>query len=353
MNFIEDEGVHRIDCAIPFRLRPIIPSYTLFHLSSELAARGFDLKADPKWRPLLELHQFRKPARLSFSEVQVLIQMAVDETSDPNLGLAVGLRQSIGSLGPLSSALLTSPTLRSALAVGIRYHRLSGSLIELNQSFVGNGEIYLSINERYFGATISGFVMQEFFGCFSRASRYLCRGNSPFRNVSTIFEMADRTPLEEAFACPVETGARSNEIVMSSEALDYPLETADAYAHSEVIDLLDSLIRATEAQQDFLEQTERALVKSIKTPPSVNALARQLGTSERTLRRRLSEVGTSYSELIEKLRVDHAIQLLHNGKLSVKQISSQVGFTDPRSLRRLMMARVGMSATKLRRRVDI
>ncbi|WP_142781858.1 AraC family transcriptional regulator [Agrobacterium sp. T29] len=353
MALIDDMSIDGNGLELPPKSRPITPSHILFHLSTELLSRGFDLHADPRWRFLCELNQSRKPARVSFSQAEVLIQNALDATNDPNLGLAVGLRQSFGSLGLLSSALLSSPTLRSALAVGMKYHRLSGSLIELDQSCAENGDIHLSINVRHVGTTISRFVMQEFCGGFSRVSHYLHRGKSPFRHVSMIFQMMDKTPLEEAFACPVETGVARNEIVMSAEALDYSLETADAYALSEVIDVLEALTHAAKAERGFLEQTEQTLVKSIKTPPQVDALARQLGTSERTLRRRLNEAGTSYSELLEKLRLDHAIQLLHNRKLSVKQISSHVGFTDPRSLRRLMMDHVGMSASELRRRVDV
>ncbi|MDB4989473.1 MAG: Transcriptional regulator, AraC family protein [Myxococcaceae bacterium] len=60
----------------------------------------------------------------------------------------------------------------------------------------------------------------------------------------------------------------------------------------------------------------------------LGSVATLLGTSERTLRRRLRELGTGYRELIDDVRRERALTLAHEGAHNVTAIATQVGFAD-------------------------
>jgi AraC-like DNA-binding protein len=62
--------------------------------------------------------------------------------------------------------------------------------------------------------------------------------------------------------------------------------------------------------------------------PRLSEVASELGTSERTLRRRLAEAGTGYRALIDDVRRERALMLAHEGVHSVTAIAVQVGFAD-------------------------
>jgi transcriptional regulator GlxA family with amidase domain len=83
----------------------------------------------------------------------------------------------------------------------------------------------------------------------------------------------------------------------------------------------------------------------------VPRLAKELGTSPRTLARRLTEaVGTSTLGFIQKLRVESAIHLLETTQMSLSEIGGRVGYADPDALSRLIARETNTSPRELRRR---
>ncbi len=83
----------------------------------------------------------------------------------------------------------------------------------------------------------------------------------------------------------------------------------------------------------------------------VATLARHVGTSPRTLARRLTEaVGVSPIGFIQRLRVESAIHLLETTQLTLGDISARVGYADSNMLRRLIEREASASPRELRRR---
>jgi AraC-like DNA-binding protein len=68
--------------------------------------------------------------------------------------------------------------------------------------------------------------------------------------------------------------------------------------------------------------------------PDVTAAARQLGLSERSLRRRLQEEGTSYRELTQTLLYETACSMLRNRELTLQNIAHVLGFADSTAFHR-------------------
>jgi transcriptional regulator GlxA family with amidase domain len=84
---------------------------------------------------------------------------------------------------------------------------------------------------------------------------------------------------------------------------------------------------------------------------SVGAMARAVGTSARTLARRLADaVGTTPIGFVQRLRVEQAVHLLETTSLSIEEVGSRVGYADANALRRVMRRHVNASPRDLRRR---
>ncbi len=60
-------------------------------------------------------------------------------------------------------------------------------------------------------------------------------------------------------------------------------------------------------------------------------VARALGVSPRTLRRRLTESGTSYQALFDEVRAERAAVLLTRRALPVEQVADRLGFAEAAS----------------------
>jgi AraC-like DNA-binding protein len=101
-------------------------------------------------------------------------------------------------------------------------------------------------------------------------------------------------------------------------------------------------------QQDLLEVLEISVAQSLPVVPSFAEQARRHTTSERTLRRRLADCGTTYEALVEGVRRERVEQLLLRPELTLRDIARRAGFSDERALRRAVRRRHGTSPVHLR-----
>ncbi|MFF2556347.1 helix-turn-helix domain-containing protein [Nocardia sp. NPDC058058] len=82
---------------------------------------------------------------------------------------------------------------------------------------------------------------------------------------------------------------------------------------------------------------------------SLDAAARRLLMSPRTLQRRLCEHDTTWRREIETVRHEHAIQLMRHTDLPVQSVAARLGYTDARTLRRAIRRWSGQGAEEFRR----
>ena len=83
---------------------------------------------------------------------------------------------------------------------------------------------------------------------------------------------------------------------------------------------------------------------------SLDQAAEALGTSKRTLARRMESVlGKSPLAFFQDLRIERAVHLLETSEASVDQIAAQVGYTGGVTLRALLRQKLGRSVRDIRR----
>ena len=84
--------------------------------------------------------------------------------------------------------------------------------------------------------------------------------------------------------------------------------------------------------------------------PDIKLAARLSSMSVRTLQRRLSELGMTYSQLLEELRHDTALSLLRDPSLKVSDIARELGYRDPAIFTRAFRRWTGVTPSEYRRR---
>ena len=83
---------------------------------------------------------------------------------------------------------------------------------------------------------------------------------------------------------------------------------------------------------------------------SLDQAAKALGTSKRTLARRMQSVlGKSPLAFFQDLRIERAVHLLRVGHASVDQIAADVGYSEGVTLRALLRRRLGRGVREIRR----
>jgi AraC-like DNA-binding protein len=84
---------------------------------------------------------------------------------------------------------------------------------------------------------------------------------------------------------------------------------------------------------------------------TIESAASALARSPRTLQRQLAEVGTTFSDEIDRVRVLHAQELLRAPDCKLDATALAIGCADGKSLNRLFRRVTGETATEFRRRV--
>lgn len=104
-------------------------------------------------------------------------------------------------------------------------------------------------------------------------------------------------------------------------------------------------------RHEDVEAAEVWIRRHLAVPFGIDALAKGVGVSPRTLARRIHlAVGVSPLRFVQRVRVEQAMHLLETTRLSVEEIAERIGYQNVSTLRRLMRRETGTSPRELRRR---
>ncbi len=150
--------------------------------------------------------------------------------------------------------------------------------------------------------------------------------------------------------CEVRFGTRSSSLSFDEDRLAAPLPGADLELAELLVGYLARRTAAPASGRAFADAVRTSLSAAMRQgEPSLAATARALHVSPRTLQRRLSEHRLSYRELVDDVRLEHAIHHLRCGELSIGEIASRVGFRSRSSFSRAFRRRRGESPSRFRR----
>jgi AraC-like DNA-binding protein len=106
--------------------------------------------------------------------------------------------------------------------------------------------------------------------------------------------------------------------------------------------------RARLDQARCVQSVQEALANLDHGVPTLGVITRQLGISERTLRRRLKSVGTSYNAILKDMRATVAKDLLLNRAATVDRVATQLGYSETANFRHAFKRWTGHSPQSYR-----
>lgn len=168
-------------------------------------------------------------------------------------------------------------------------------------------------------------------------------------------EMARQGPLtrtcESYFSAPISTGCDRNVLVLDRADLDLPF----AGHNPELLAILEPSLSAAlgeiEAQSSLSEQVKILIKRRIASgKPEIAEVARELGMSERTLQRRITEQGGSYRGLLDAARQELGRILLADKQNGIEEVAFLLGFQDASSFYRAFRAWEGVTPAEWRNR---
>lgn len=256
----------------------------------------------------------------------------------------------VGALGPVGLGLRAHADARHALAWFSRYQSLVNTLTVVDTLEIDGVGTYL---EHRLGPPRPGSLLATEVALMTAIHLWRDLGPRDFRprRVRIRRKDADAAIYETFAGAPVVTGADQGSFEFDAAALDHPLRGGD----DELLKFLDEILeerRSVAARSPALILSVRRALMALLAdgPPTLEAVARRLSMSGRTLQRRLAEDGVAFADVVDSVRSALARAYLEKADLSGSEIALMLGYTEQSSFSRAFRRWFGTSPAQFRAR---
>ena len=280
----------------------------------------------------------------------LLEELAGYDAEDEAFNLRASASMICEDYGAFGLAWKSALTLRGSFERAERYARLltSVSTYELRE----DGEDVILVHHRE-GNTPPGLLLSN--EATIGSIQTICQEVSPsgFHPKTVFFRHAATKPVslfEAFFQCPVHFGAEFNGLRITRDQLNASNRLGDEAMSRYFTQLLEGEIERIEEEETLEHQVRLEVSQALSAGvPKMTDVARQLGMSERTLHRRLSDHGVSYQTLVEKSRQELAYGLLHQTGYSLAEVAFLTGFSEQSAFNRAFKRWAGQTPAAFRK----
>jgi AraC-like DNA-binding protein len=288
--------------------------------------------------------------RIAHAQVMILWQHAVQRSADPLLGVHAAAAAPLESFDLHAYAMLASNDLRDALRRACRYHRLIHDSTALRfEERDDEGVIVHSLGD---GRAVPRQPAEFLAALWCRFGRLVAA--DAWRPRLLCFDHAAPVDTREharLFGCPIVFGGGPTALHLPNRTLDAPNQRRDPA----MVALLDRhaqllLDRAPHGTPVAARVRDWVIERLSSGEPSATRAAQALGLSARSLQRRLSEEGTSFRAVVDRLRLDQSRRLLAESDLSIAEIGFVLGFSELSAFHRAFKRWTGLTPLEHRQR---
>ena len=293
-------------------------------------AKAMGIALDPLLkRAALTHHQIKDPRSVIRVRDQVsFLNVVADALEDDRLGFHLAQTADLRQLGPLYYILASSEILIDALQRAVRYSSIVNEGVSLR--CIDGKSIRISFHCVGVGRHLDRHQIESFMTVILRVCRHLTGLRLRPDRVRLMHHRARNPEFAEFFGDNIEFDAAADDITFSSNIRQLPVVSADSYLNNLMISYCEEAIsHRRKTRGSFRSRVENAVVPLLPHGKArASEIAHQLGVSQRTFARRLSEEGLSFSRLLDDLRADLANRHLADQDLAISQIAWLLGYRD-------------------------
>ena len=298
----------------------------------------------------LSLSQLADPVlKISLQQQLRFYRNTLDLTGDPVIGLKLGVPFIPQRYGLFGYALLSAETFRHALAITENFGRLTFSFFSFRFGVEGR-QAWFSIGQPppLEEALVNLFLDRDMSAARIDFSEIM---GVPFPVERVLLPhdgQGNPQAYRDHFGCPVEFGADEGRFYFSAQLLDQPLPRSDPDSTRHLQQQCQMLIAKLTSQGNFVDDVRLLMLARPGYFPDIEYVARRMGMSTRTLRRKLKHEGSTYRELLEEVRYGLAREYLADTHLPMDEISSLLGYTESANFSHAFKRWSGLSPTAWR-----
>ncbi|WP_069160102.1 AraC family transcriptional regulator [Nocardia altamirensis] len=266
-------------------------------------------------------------AEITAAQELAIVRNIVTLLGDPpGLGVEAGTRTHITTHGVFALAVLSSPTMRQAIEVAMRYFSLMTSFARAWHVYRGD-EIFLYGDDRDLPNDLRAFLAERDVSALLTNWFMVFGTPPPVLRVEIAGGLRPRLkPLFDDFGIPSTESTELQVAVFDAIGIDEPMPQASPLTAQLFEEQCDDLLQRRGLRQGVAGSVREMLMHRMNGRLSQEEVAAGLHMSLRTMRRRLSDEGTSYRQLCAETFGTLAEELLSTG-LTVEDVAYRMGYS--------------------------
>ncbi len=288
-------------------------------------------------------------------EVQLVRNLIQDLPHIPTLGLQAGTRYHVTTYGLWGYAVLSSPTLGTAVSMASRMLNLTFSLTVNEVEQLGE-QIRSSFHADHLPPDVRQFILDRDRAAVITLQREILGHPLPYRAVH--MRRPEPAPeIAEAYTSlfgvrPLFGQARDCAL-FDSALMHEPLPQADAHTAALCEQMCRKLVEARKSRTGVAAQVRDRLLRTPGHIPDMEEISTEMKITSRTLRRHLTAEGATFRALLEEVRSTLAEELMATASLTHGEIAERLGYADVTTFIEAFRRWKGMPPSEFRRSLGL
>jgi AraC-like DNA-binding protein len=294
-------------------------------------------------------------ARIPLGRLDATWNCGAELLRDPHLGLHLAESVSASSFGLLSYLGASCPTWGDGVRTVCSYFRVFSEASSYHLTIAGDSAVVTATHDapsaepvrqrvEFTVAVMHGYGRRYVDGDWRAADVFLEHPAPPGDTLAEHQRVFGRLP---------RFSAGASGFAFPAALLDRPMRTSEPRL-AMILERLASRLLADVPDATSVAHRIRMDLRrtGLHADLSLEAVARRLGMSPRTLQRRLRDESTSLSDLVDQVRRTVATRLLTAPETGIAEVAYEVGFSEPAAFHRAFKRWTGLTPAEFRRPSD-
>ena len=288
----------------------------------------------------------------SIEQYLIVCRNAIRLSQDRSLPFRLGTRLHLADHGMYGLLLLSCASVRDYCRNAVKYQLLATPTMSVDSAEDDQHAVWIlrDMCTRELPRDLRTFLVEQQMAQITTHLRDVL--GKPCRPTLARFAYpapSHRAVYSEYLQCPYIFDWHRSEIRYPREILAQVPYLANPLAVTTLQSICDELIADIVASLGFAGQVYQMLRHMSDPGANMNAVASSLKMTDRTLRRRLADEGTSFSSISRLVKYSVATRHLKSSEASIEQVAAFAGFSDPANFRRAFIRWTNMTPAQFRR----
>lgn len=329
-----------------------LPGLQVMQLAEAYRRRDVDVVASLS-RFGLPWSTLRADTPLDYRRVLAWTEQVLDRWPMPGIGFDRVFHTRLPRYGVPGYMVLSAESLGRAIDQWQRYAPLFRPVVGTGlRGDGGHAELFvIDLDPPPFGEAMRRFCHERWLAGWQSALRALLGASGASGEVRCACAPPDVTagPSRRLFRVPVCFDSADTAMGFPAARLHAPTRFGNLETHRLCAARCDALLAEVMARGGVAAQVRRLLLRDPVGFASQQAVARLLGLSERSMRRKLLESGSAFSELLHGVRMELALDHLRHTGRSIGEVARRLGYAEASAFARAFRRTHGQSPRSARR----